>query len=373
MIPPEALAALRAALPGDMPCGPDLYAERDPGLLEYTMLAEDKFPARFFDDDTKAQTPRIDASSIDLSAHWQSVAPLLDRTRDLRLMGTLAKLAATARQLRALADCVDVIAGWLEDFPETVHPQIVQDTEARGNALKLLSSNVSVLFPLEFTPLVKDRRQRGITLRRIAVARGVRRPVVGEKVEDAAALVTALGRPENGAELIDSHATLLRLQSAVTRIIDACLLHPVQGFRPDLAPLQNRLSEIVALILEVRPDLAPAEPAADIVDSAADAPAPPSAAISLESTAQVGEVLRLVEQYFLRHEPSAPGLILVRQARELIGRPLVEAIEKLVPTQAEAARIEFAQNSGFALTMQQMRARSHIDPVPAPVPEPPVS
>jgi type VI secretion system protein ImpA len=61
--------------------------------------------------------------------------------------------------------------------------------------------------------------------------------------------------------------------------------------------------------------------------------------------------------------------VLVRQARQLVGRPLVEALELLVPEMSGRARIDFGQDTGFLLTMERMRALSDVAAPEDPEPE----
>ena len=77
--------------------------------------------------------------------------------------------------------------------------------------------------------------------------------------------------------------------------------------------------------------------------------------------AQARAALEALETYFRTREPSSPSLILVRQARQLVGRPLIEAMEILVPEMSARARIDFGRESGFLLGMDRMRALSEID------------
>ena len=56
------------------------------------------------------------------------------------------------------------------------------------------------------------------------------------------------------------------------------------------------------------------------------------------------------------HEPSSPAVMLVAQARQLVGKPLVEALEILMPGKAGAAVLRLGQAQGFVLPIDRMRA-----------------
>jgi len=355
-------------------CGPDLFDSYDAAFENYMNDAEARLPERFFDG---AGNPAVEPSGIDLESERESVAGLLDRTRDLRLLAYYAQFCALARDLSALADCIDLIAGLLETFPDAVHPRVGDDVIDRTNALELLATPATILMPLEFTPLVRDRRQREISFRRIALSRGERAAQGGEVADNPDALLGALRAAENADAVMTSHQLLCRIQTAISRIDNVCLSHETHPFRPNLEGLYGRLTDLLGMLLEVRPDLGDADeegPQGDLeVDGLADPEAPAqeadgmdeSAAPStptgrIETTAQARAALDALETYFRHNEPSSASFVLVRQSRQLVGRPLVEALELLVPEMSSRARIDFGKETGFLLTMDRMRALSDI-------------
>jgi type VI secretion system protein ImpA len=90
------------------------------------------------------------------------------------------------------------------------------------------------------------------------------------------------------------------------------------------------------------------------------------------------QALRAIEVFFARYEPSSAALLLVTQARLLVGKPLVEAIETLLPEDANKTRIDFGASTGFSMSMERLRllskemaslvpAEPEADPGPPPV------
>ena len=298
------------------------------------------------------------------------MAAILARSRDLRLLASYAQFCALARDLGALADCLDLMAGLLDAFPDAVHPRITEDIIDRNNALELLASRATVIMPLEFTPLVRDRRLLDISLRKILLGRGERNPQGDEEPGDGEALVAALRAAENADAVAASHDALTRIKQAASRIEAVCLGNDTQPFRPNLESLHARLDELLGLLAEARPELGGAQREDDAeedgavpqdgADDAIEAGAAPVAPGRIADMAQARAALEALEAYFSTREPSSPSLILVRQARQLVGRSLIEAMEILVPELSARARIDFGRETGFLLGMDRMRALSEI-------------
>ena len=66
---------------------------------------------------------------------------------------------------------------------------------------------------------------------------------------------------------------------------------------------------------------------------------PPRSRDLIKNQAEAAAALLAVETYFAAHEPSSPALILVHQARALVGKPLTHSLEILLPEAAPRAII----------------------------------
>ena len=142
----------------------------------------------------------------------------------------------------------------------------------------------------------------------------------------------------------------------------------VTAYVDDWNRLTERIGDMIAMVQQARPDLggsAPAAPpaAAGAPAGAAAAPAGalPAAAplppLAVPTHAAARAVLEQVGRYFARFEPGALSMVLVTQARLLIGRPLVEALDVLMESSADGAMIEFG-TEGFRIPMSRMRMLS---------------
>ncbi len=159
-------------------------------------------------------------------------------------------------------------------------------------------------------------------------------------------------------------------------------------YAPSFDGLAGALGDIAGLIEAAVPSLrkAPArgEPGTDTagpadgeVETATGPESGPAAgvagvaqAVQIESQKDAAAALRAAEDYFAACEPSTPALILVRQARLLIGKPLVAALEALAPQAAEQALIRFEGPPSFQIDIGRMRQLT-AEAMPAgPGPEP---
>lgn len=355
----------------DDPCGPDLFEAMDDAFDAYVLDAEDRLPQQFFTADGRF---RVDPSSIKLKTEIATASALLKRSRDLRVLAWLAQFCAAARDLALLVECVELMAGLLDRFGAQLHPRMTEDEIDRCNTLEMLDGGPSMRLPLEFMPLARDRRMNVLSWRRVAIADGRRNPVAEDgQTPERDALIAALRAAENTDQVTQSHALILRLKQAMTQIEHICLADEDRPFRPNLEKVQAQIDAIITLLLEARPDLAgdeagttdatPAQASDAVAVPGSPAPAPvaaPAPAGSIATAAQARQALDALEGYFSRHEPSSPSFVLVRQARQLQGRPLVEALELLVPAKFEEARIDFSRDTGFVLTMERMRALSDL-------------
>ena len=71
--------------------------------------------------------------------------------------------------------------------------------------------------------------------------------------------------------------------------------------------------------------------------------------------ADAAAALLAVETYFAANEPSTPALILVHQARTLVGKPLIHALEVLLPEAAPRAMIKIQGEINVQLNMTQLK------------------
>jgi type VI secretion system protein ImpA len=367
------IAELTSPISESAPCGPDLDVAGDLDFLNFMARAEGLLPASFF---SGPEGRAFDRSAIDLAAELKAAQPFLARTRDLRLLVLLAKFAALNRDLHSFATCVGAIAQLLDSRWDEVHPRAESgDFAARAALLETLNDTAPVVMPLQYVPLVQSRRFGAISYRHVMYVNGEAAPREGEDVIDQANVDRTFTEADLPA-LVDTRSTFGTLRNALAGIQKNC--HdkaPGQSvtLEKPLALVDKIFNLLNAAIAKRDPSAAVAA-AAVSVDAAAGTDGGPSPAVvanPIRSNADVAAALMAIDEYFCRHEPSSPVLLLVRQVRHLVGKSLVEVLQVLIPGQLSEAKIHIGSAQGFAIPVESLASLSATEqPAGEALPEP---
>jgi type VI secretion system protein ImpA len=350
------LASLTAPVSEADPCGPDLDLEGDPDFLNYMARIEGRLPSSYFS--TKDGKP-FDRASIDFNAEFEAAKALLERTRDLRLLATIAKLHILNRDLNSFETCIEAVVTLLDTQWEHVHPRGEGgDYAMRVVAIETLDDLPTVVHPLQFVPLANHRRFGVITYRHHMTATGEVKP--REDEETPPDLVT-IDKGLMEAELPPMIEVMQRfeaLQAALGRIRTIWIERAGFEQAVNLDRVSQTVSKILSLVSGI---VAKRDPTAAVADAGAamarDAGAAPIGQIA--SRADAIAALAAAAAYFSRVEPSNPALLLVRQAQQLIGRSFVDVIRILVPAFVEQANIAIGTQQVFDLPIERL---SNLDP-----------
>src|SRR5262249_25465491 len=145
-----------APVSDEEPCGPDLDLAGDPDYMNFMARTEGILPVTFF---SGPEGKPFDRTSIDFEAELAAIAPLLERTRDVRLLVLLAKLYVLTRDFSSFAGTLNLIQTLLKEQWEAVHPRATDGDHAiRMAALESLDDMPPVVFPLQYLPLANHRR-----------------------------------------------------------------------------------------------------------------------------------------------------------------------------------------------------------------------
>src|SRR5882757_10846549 len=167
-------ATLAGAVSDEAPCGPDLDFDGDPDYMNFIARTEGVLPVTFF---SGPEGKPFDRTSIDFDAEFIAIAPLLERTRDVRLLALLAKLLILNRDLAGFVGCVGLVDTLLKERWDEVHPRGTDgDFAIRMAALESLDDMPPVVFPLQYLPLINHRRLGPLTYRAWMIATGEAKP-----------------------------------------------------------------------------------------------------------------------------------------------------------------------------------------------------
>jgi type VI secretion system protein ImpA len=371
------LALLTNPVPGDDPCGPDLDAEGDANYLNFFASVDAVFPASYFEvKDGEGNARRFDPGFYDLGAKLATAEEFAGRTHDLRLIVLIAKLSILSRDIQGFNACIQAMDELFQREWDGVHPRAEgDDFSFRRMAIEALNVMPTVVIPLQFLPLVENRRFGIVTYRTWLMAKAEIAPRADDIVLDAAAIEQVFDQVDLD-RLKSVTATYTGLAALLVRICKTW--HEKTDDMIDLDRVQLAVEGVASLLEGVVKRRDPAAVAAPPELAAADGDGADGAAqIKVTSRiASVGEAaaaLGGVAAYFGRLEPSSPALLLVRQAEHLVGKSFAEAIHILVPNYAESATINIGRGWVFDLSVDRMAALASAsepaEPTPPEAPE----
>lgn len=386
------LEALLQPVSADAPCGPDLNATMDPEYDEYYFGALGRLPSFYVQPGVERPGPSpsktpdkiFDPNEVDIRTEARAIDSLLARSRDIRLLVLRTQWEMLAGRLGSAADAVSGIAALLETFRDDLHPGMADGVSDRRDALNDLGDQVTIVQAMQFAGLTGTTE---VTLRKLRVASGQASALQNEGDLSLGMLTDALGAPANRKKVDETHGAMLRLLDALGRIERACQTGS-KPFSPAVDPLRKIATEVLEAITGARPDLRGADmPGTGQMDDTpieSDTPAQPGKTGPVVSQAPASDVvsqlharrlLEACEYYYRSYEPSSAALLLVTQARLLIGKPLVEALQALLPQQCGQAVVDFGPQTGFRIDAERMVHLSGAMPegqpgTPLPEPKP---
>jgi type VI secretion system protein ImpA len=346
MIDP-AVAELCIPLSETDPCGPDLDLSGDAEYLNFFAQTEGILPSSFFS--TEDGKP-FDRASVDLPRQIEAIAPLWERSRDLRLLVMRAQLMILNRDLAGFAVSIAAIAEWLDKFGDDVHPRAADgDLGARVATLGSLELP-TIVFPLQYAPLCEGRRIGAVTYRSWMIASGDVKPRVGEQKHPSATLADAIADAPADV-LAATRKYVAMLKTSLARIRGIFMMQGTSLGLENLPALVDKIQLLVDPQAALSEETAAA--AEDDIAPAGDAPA---------SLADAQQALAAIADYYSRSEPSSPTLPLVRQAHQLIGKSFFEVMSILVPTQMDKAAFQIGADQFFELPVGKLSKPPEAEP-----------
>jgi type VI secretion system protein ImpA len=326
------------------PAGANLEFDADFGALE--RAAQGKPEQQFGDTIIPAEDP--DWKAVDALA-----AALLERTRDLRILGHLAVARLHLAGLPGFAAILSVTRQLLDTRWAALHPQLDpeddNDPTLRANALLRLGEPARVLRVLKDLPLAASVRAGRVSWRDIAIMNGTLEVEEG-RVKPSEATVRAAFAETDQARLTAVREALKGAVADLAGIGAAFDREAGPATGPDLTELGKLLREMQRIADRYAPaeDAAPEEMAAmEETPAAAAADAPASVARGAVTAASLGPVttradalrlLDLVVAYYERYEPSSPLPLLIGRARRLADKDFMDILQDLAPDGLSQAR-----------------------------------
>jgi type VI secretion system protein ImpA len=334
------------ALSAEEPCGPNL--EYDP---EYVALLTRMIP--------RGDTQLGDFIKAPEEPNWGEIErecrQMLSRSRDITILLLLLRCRIHVAQASGVREVLEILIGWLERYPDHVHPQLTIDGEydptVRANALLALIDPEGVLGDLREVVLVKSSAMRlGI--------RDVERAFAIPRLSDALAPDSVYRQLNDLVHAGDANVLAL-IDSArlAHRLRDWLLAHMRENvsdldvFFRLLGYFYREDSEPFGVHREQRKSSVEAESSfssgqeAETEDSTEDENQSVSGSLPLaEGTSvslppmkvspgaareQAMQTIRSVREWFEQYEPSSPVPVLLRQAERLIGRKFSEVAQEI--------------------------------------------
>ena len=346
-MPPLDVAAWLGPVADDSPAGPSLEFDAEFSALD--RAAQGKAEQQYGNTIIAAEDP-----------DWKDVQTqalaLLERSRDLRVLG---HLAVARLHLGGLADYTEVLTltrQLIETRWDEIHPQLDpeddNDPTLRANALLRFAQGGLVLKHLRDLPLASSPRLGHYSWRDVAAATGVIPNPEPKKLTET--IVRSAFQDSNPERLALMRQAAETAAQEADAIVTAFEDRAGSGTGPDFSELVKLLRQMAHAIQRYAPQVAAepaeamaepeaaAEPGASVVERVVvQRPAGVTAASLTEVTTRADalRLLDLVCQYYQRFEPSSPLPMLIERARRLADKNFLDILRDLAPDGLGQAQI----------------------------------
>jgi type VI secretion system protein ImpA len=330
----ELLAPISAAAPA----GEDLEYDPQFVALEDAMRSE---PEQQFGETIVAGT------EADWQAAMKLAVELLQRSKDLRVLVYLTQALTHEQGLEGLQQGLALLRGALDDFWDSLHPQLDPDDDydptARVNIIASLCDESRMIRAVETAPMLQVPGIGGIALRDLRIARGDLAPT--EDDEDALKLDSIeAAAGDTDPDRLRSMSTLVDTALRDTKAIEQALTEKVGvAHAVGLSALTETLTEIAQFLVaqldegdsdgDTRRDTgdnALADAASEGTSAQGGAPAKRLSG-DITSPADVTAALDKIIRYYQRSEPSSPVPLLLQRAKRLVSQDFMEILSDIAP------------------------------------------
>ncbi|VAW85116.1 Uncharacterized protein ImpA, partial [hydrothermal vent metagenome] len=278
---------------------------------------------------------------------WNKVQTLatdiLLRTKDLRVVASyLTRAVIHTDGFLGCAQALLLIRGYLEQYWDTVHPQLDPDDNldpiSRINAINALSDPQTILRSLRHSPLVHTQGVGVFSLRDMDIAAG--KIILSNDEEGAAPPTQAIidgalmgselnELQENTTAINDSLDSIKQIRKLLIDLVDVESAPQLGELTTELTHAQTVLGKELSRrgIADAVPSKSGAEVSSDDVVKAGAGGSLTSSEVN--SRAEVNQMLDKICDYYTRHEPSSPVPLLLQRAKRLASMGFMELINDL--------------------------------------------
>ncbi|WMS44152.1 type VI secretion system ImpA family N-terminal domain-containing protein [Acuticoccus sp. MNP-M23] len=296
----------------------------------------------------------------DLDTFGARTLALLDRSRDVRLLVALAKIAALQASLPNTAAAMALIRHYLTERWDTVQPEAGESVHIlRGVAVERLDEFAAFVLPLQYTPLVSDRNGQ-VCYRDHAVASGALSEREGDSHPSQSDIERVLARCDLDVLVAarDTAASMVDDLAAITLLWAARDTDPSSLVFRRLAPMLEKMAAFLdGSVANRDPALAKAAPedetAEDPAAPAADAGATPSIG-TVQTLWDAKAALIAASRYFEHNEPSSPAFLLLKKSQALIGLTFPQLIQQIAPDAVYSTAIPLPGRKRISLPMEKL-------------------
>lgn len=332
----QTVKSLLDEISAELPCGEDLEYDMEFGELE--RAAQGKPEQQIGD-------TLIPAQEADWPVVRGKATALFGRTKDLRVSICLTRSLIYTEGFTGLRDSLVLIRGLLEQYWETVHPQLDpedNDPTLRINTLVQVCDADTVLHGVREAKLVNSSVFGQFSLRDIQITLGKlllptssnEKPIEASTI-NAAFMDADLDELQNIAEAIcQSIECITAIESLLMKKVGAMQMVDFSALPNLLKEAQNIMSGHLTQRGVDETEMLSEEEAAASGSQAVSQ----SVNGKINSREDVIRVLDMASDYFQRHEPSSPVPLLLQRAKRLVAKDFLEILRDLTPagvTQAE--------------------------------------
>jgi type VI secretion system protein ImpA len=321
------LEELLAPVSEEEPAGPDLAYDPERATIEQAFESSVSI-------DTSGEA--TEAAEID----WRPVIGMIEqqsaRTKDVWLAVYLCRAGARSGQLTLVETGAKYLAGLLDTYWESVHPQLEEyGFQGRKGPCESLARRTEFLGPLERTPLLEHPR-----LGRFSGGDFERFRATAEGAEGYGLFRAALADTPDET-LMAIVGRLEAITDAIRRADSVLTAHADDDTGANFQPTYELLAQMKKAVQSFTSAPAAPEPeAAAAGDAPAGAPASdgPRIAGRVESREDVIKALDAIADYYRRREPASPVPVALQRAREWVNLDFLSLIEDIAPTALDEAK-----------------------------------